>query len=212
MSWWFRLYGRRRKGLFCQERYRRPDGFYPRFTDTHRLAQYRRRSLWLHRRHGDLGRRGGGLDVRCSRPSPITCRVIWWLGRTSGHAADLKGKRVGVTSIGGTGWMSALLIMEQIGISVERDKICSPPSAISGLSVNALETGTIQGAALAGVFSQGLASAWATGFPRRRGQDCRSWARRLSSRRIILPAISAMRGASCGQLSRGPRLCAPSGQ
>ncbi len=71
-------------------------------------------------------------------------------------AADLKGKRIGVTSIGGTGWMSAMLGLEQLGLNPERDKISLAAFGDQRVISQALETGTIQGASLAGVFSQRL--------------------------------------------------------
>jgi NitT/TauT family transport system substrate-binding protein len=71
-------------------------------------------------------------------------------------AADMKGKRIGVTSIGGTGWMSAMLALEQIGLSPERDKISLAAFGDQRVISQALETGTIQGGALAGVFSRRL--------------------------------------------------------
>ena len=70
--------------------------------------------------------------------------------------ADLKGKRVGVTSIGGTGWMGAMLALEQVGLNPERDKILLAGFGDQRVISQALETGTIQGASLAGVFSQKL--------------------------------------------------------
>ena len=82
-------------------------------------------------------------------------------------AADLRGKRVGVTSIGGTGWMSALLILEQIGINAERDKMQLAAFGDQRVITHALESGTILGAALAGVFSKKLARTgyWVPGEP-----------------------------------------------
>jgi NitT/TauT family transport system substrate-binding protein len=71
-------------------------------------------------------------------------------------AADMKGKRVGVTSIGGTGWMSAMLALEQVGLMPERDKISLAAFGDQRVISQALETGTIQGGALAGVFSRRL--------------------------------------------------------
>jgi hypothetical protein len=61
-----------------------------------------------------------------------------------------------VTSIGGTGWMSAMLGLEQIGLNPERDKISLAAFGDQRVISQALETGTIQGASLAGVFGQRL--------------------------------------------------------
>jgi len=71
-------------------------------------------------------------------------------------AADLKGKRIGVTSIGGTGWMSAMLALEQMGLVPERDKISLAAFGDQRIISQALETNTIQGGVLAGVFSRRL--------------------------------------------------------
>jgi NitT/TauT family transport system substrate-binding protein len=71
-------------------------------------------------------------------------------------AADLKGKRIGVMSIGGSGWMSAMLGLEQLGLNPERDKISLAAFGDQRVISQALETGTIQGASLAGVFSRRL--------------------------------------------------------
>lgn len=83
------------------------------------------------------------------------------------NVEQLKGKRVGVTSIGGTGWMSAMLILEQIGINAERDKIQVTAHGDQRVISQALESGTIQGAALAGIFSKklGRAGYWIPGEP-----------------------------------------------
>jgi NitT/TauT family transport system substrate-binding protein len=70
--------------------------------------------------------------------------------------ADMKGKRIGVTSIGGSGWMSAMLGLEQLGLNPERDKISLAAFGDQRVISQALETGTIQGASLAGVFSRRL--------------------------------------------------------
>ena len=71
-------------------------------------------------------------------------------------AADLKGKRIGVTSIGGTGWMSAMLGLEQIGLNPERDKISIAAFGDQRVISQALESGTIQGASISGIFSRKL--------------------------------------------------------
>jgi NitT/TauT family transport system substrate-binding protein len=71
-------------------------------------------------------------------------------------AADLKGKRVGVTSIGGTGWMAAMLGLEQLELNPERDKISLAAFGEQRVISQAIEAGTIQAASLAGVFSRRL--------------------------------------------------------
>ncbi len=71
-------------------------------------------------------------------------------------AADLKGKRIGVTSIGGTGWMSAMLGLEQIGLNPERDKISLAAFGDQRVITQAMESGTIHGASISGIFSRKL--------------------------------------------------------
>jgi len=103
-----------------------------------------------------LGAVVGGLDMRmlASFANRVQSELV--ARPEIKTPADLKGKRIGVTSIGGTGWMSALLILEQIGLNIDRDKISISSFGDQRVISQALEGGTIQGAALAGVFSRKL--------------------------------------------------------
>jgi len=114
-----------------------------------------------------LGAAVAGLDVRMIAAFADRVQSELVTRPEIKTAADLKGKRVGVTSIGGTGWMSALLILEQIGINVERDKLQITAHGDQRVISQALESGTIQGAALAGIFSRTLARKgyWIPGDP-----------------------------------------------
>ncbi len=114
-----------------------------------------------------LGAAVAGLDVRMIAAFANRVQSELVTRPEIKTAVDLRGKRVGVTSIGGTGWMSALLILEQIGINAERDKMQLTAFGDQRVISQALETGTIQGAALAGVFSRKLARAgyWIPGEP-----------------------------------------------
>jgi ABC-type nitrate/sulfonate/bicarbonate transport system substrate-binding protein len=114
-----------------------------------------------------LGAAVAGLDVRMIAAFANRVQSELVTRPEIKTAADLRGKRIGVTSIGGTGWMSALLILEQIGINAERDKMQLTSFGDQRVISQALETGTIQGAALAGVFSRKLARAgyWIPGEP-----------------------------------------------
>jgi len=58
---------------------------------------------------------------------------------------DLKGKRVGVTSIGGTGWMAGMLAFEQLGLNPERDKLIVSGFGDMRILSKALESGTVDG-------------------------------------------------------------------
>jgi len=114
-----------------------------------------------------LGAAVAGLDVRVIAAFANRVQSELVTRPEIKTVADLRGKRVGVTSIGGTGWMSALLILEQIGINAERDKMQLTAFGDQRVITQALESGTIQGGALAGIFSKKLARAgyWIPGEP-----------------------------------------------
>ena len=103
-----------------------------------------------------LGAAVGGLDLKIVATFGNFVQTDLVVRPDIKTAADLKGKRIGVTSIGGTGWMSAMLGLEQIGLSPERDKILIAAFGDQRVISNALETGTIQGASIAGIFSRRL--------------------------------------------------------
>lgn len=70
-----------------------------------------------------LGATAGGLDLKIM--AVLTNRVTYDLVVRPGikSAEDLRGKRFGVTSIGGTLWMGAVLGLEKLGIDTQRDDI-----------------------------------------------------------------------------------------
>jgi ABC-type nitrate/sulfonate/bicarbonate transport system substrate-binding protein len=103
-----------------------------------------------------LGAAVGGLDLKMVAAFANHVQTDLVVRPEIKSPADLKGKRIGVTSIGGTGWMSAMLGLEQVGLNPERDKISLAAFGDQRVITQALETGTIQGASLAGVFSQRL--------------------------------------------------------
>jgi NitT/TauT family transport system substrate-binding protein len=103
-----------------------------------------------------LGAAVGGLDVKLLAAFSNYIQNDLVVRPEIKTPSDLKGKRIGVTSIGGTGWMAAMLALEQVGLNPERDKILLAAFGDQRVITQALETGTIQGAALAGVFSQRL--------------------------------------------------------
>ena len=114
-----------------------------------------------------LGAAVAGLDVRMIAAFADRVQSELVTRPEIKTAADLKGKRIGVTSIGGTGWMSAMLVLEQIGINPDRDKLSLAAFGDQRVISQALESGTIQGAALAGIFSRTLARKgyWIPGEP-----------------------------------------------
>jgi NitT/TauT family transport system substrate-binding protein len=103
-----------------------------------------------------LGAAAGGLDIKILAAFSNHIQTDLVVRPEVKVPNDLKGKRIGVTSIGGTGWMSAMLALEDIGLNPDRDKILFAAFGDQRVITQALETGTIQGASLAGVFSQRL--------------------------------------------------------
>ena len=66
---------------------------------------------------------------------------------------DLRGKRIGLTSIGGTTGMALLLWLEHFGLDVQRDKMQLQVLGEQALTVQALETGIVNAAVLDGINS-----------------------------------------------------------
>jgi len=69
---------------------------------------------------------------------------------------DLRGKRIGLTSIGGTTWMALLLWLEHFGLDVQRDKIQLQVMGEQAVTVQSLENGGVNAAVLDGIFSRRL--------------------------------------------------------
>jgi len=103
-----------------------------------------------------LGAAVGGLDLKIVASFGKFVQTDLVVRPDIKTPADLKGKRIGVTSIGGTGWMSAMLGLEQIGLNPERDKISLAAFGDQRVISQALESGTIQGASISGIFSRKL--------------------------------------------------------
>ena len=103
-----------------------------------------------------LGAAVGGLDLKMVAAFANHIQSDLVVRPEIKTAGDLKGKRIGVTSIGGTGWMSAMLGLEQIGLNPERDKISLAAFGDQRVISQALESGTIQAASLTGVFGRRL--------------------------------------------------------
>src|ERR1043166_2552020 len=103
-----------------------------------------------------LGAAVGGLDMKIIAAFSNFVQTDLVVRPEIKTAADLKAKRIGVTSIGGTGWMSAMLGLEQIGLKPERDGILLAAFGDQRVITQALETGTIQGASISGIFSRKL--------------------------------------------------------
>lgn len=66
---------------------------------------------------------------------------------------DLKKKRIGLTSIGGTTWLALLLWLEHLGLDIQRDGMQLQPTGEQALTVQALEAGVVNAAILDGIYS-----------------------------------------------------------
>ena len=69
---------------------------------------------------------------------------------------DLRGKKVGITSIGGGSWMGAMLWLEQLGLEPQRDQITMLAVGDQTVQSQAVENGTVDATPLDGVFSRRL--------------------------------------------------------
>src|SRR5262249_57273804 len=69
---------------------------------------------------------------------------------------DLRGKRVGVQSIGGGFWMQALLALEHLGLEPVRDRLHIQAIGPDPQRVTALETAAIDVTVLTTAFSKSL--------------------------------------------------------
>ena len=109
-----------------------------------------------------VGAVANGADLRVL--AAFTNRVTYDLMVKPGIKTpeDLRGKRFGIQSIGGTVWMGAILALEQLGLDPERDKINILVVGDQNVLAQALEAGTIDATVLDGVQSRRLS---ALGFP-----------------------------------------------
>lgn len=103
-----------------------------------------------------LGAAAGGIALRmiAAPSSRITHDLI-----ARPHikkVEDLRGKRLGVQSIGGGVWMHTMLGLESVGLDPKRDNIQLIIVGDSVLIGEAVETGTIDGAVLDGALSRRL--------------------------------------------------------
>ena len=69
---------------------------------------------------------------------------------------DLRGKKIALNSIGGTGWMGVLFWLEQLGLDQSRDQINMQVLGDQPIMMQAVESGIADAAALDGVFSKHL--------------------------------------------------------
>lgn len=110
-----------------------------------------------------IGAVAGGADLKIL--SAFTNRVNYDLMVRPGikTAEDLRGKKFGIQTLGGTLWMGAILALEHLGLDADRDKITILAVGDQNIMAHALEAGTIDATVLDGVQSRRL---MALGFPR----------------------------------------------
>jgi len=70
-----------------------------------------------------LAAAAGGADFKVLAASHVRSNHDLVVKPEIKRAEDLRGKRIGVTSIGGTGWMAAMLVFEQLGLNPDKDKL-----------------------------------------------------------------------------------------
>jgi len=103
-----------------------------------------------------LGAAVGGADLKIL--ASFTSRVTYDLvvHPEIKSPEDLRGKRFGVQSIGGTVWMGAILGLEHLGLEPVRDKIDILVVGDQTVLAQALAAGTIDATVVEGVYSRWL--------------------------------------------------------
>jgi len=109
-----------------------------------------------------LGAAAGGIDLKIL--AVLTNRVTYELVARPGikSAEDLRGKRFGVTSIGGTLWMGGVLGLEKLGIDTMKDDIHFLVIGDQGELSQALQVNRIDATVVDVVFAKRLRE---KGFP-----------------------------------------------
>ena len=98
----------------------------------------------------------GGADLKIIATLTNRLGYDFVAGPTVKTAKDLRGKRVGVQSLGGTVWMGAMLGLEHLGLDPVRDNITFLVIGDQTVLAQAVESGQIDATVLDGVFSRRL--------------------------------------------------------
>ena len=103
-----------------------------------------------------LGAAAGGLDAKMV--AALNAKVTYDLVAAPAIKIikDLRGKRFGIQAFGGGLWMGAMLGLESLGLDPQRDNINVLQIGDQSVIAQALEAGSIDAAALDGVFSRKL--------------------------------------------------------
>ena len=97
-----------------------------------------------------LGAVAGGADFKVIAASQGRVLHDLVVRHDIKKAEDLRGKRIGVTSIGGTGWMAAMLAFEQLGLNPDKDKLIVSAFGDMRIIAKALEAGNLDGVLVTG--------------------------------------------------------------
>jgi NitT/TauT family transport system substrate-binding protein len=100
-----------------------------------------------------LGAAAGGVDFKILEASHGRVMHDLVVKPDIREPKDLRGKRIGVTSIGGTGWMAGMLAFEQLGLNPEKDKLIVSGFGDMRVISKALESGTIDGGLVSGNYT-----------------------------------------------------------
>ena len=103
-----------------------------------------------------LGAAAGGLDAKMV--AALNAKVTYDLMAAPAIKTpkDLRGKRFGIQAFGGGLWLGAMLGLESLGLDPQRDGINVLQVGDQSVLAQALEAGSIDAAALDGVFSLSL--------------------------------------------------------
>jgi NitT/TauT family transport system substrate-binding protein len=103
-----------------------------------------------------LGAAAGGLDAKMV--AALNAKVTYDLVAAPAIKTikDLRGKRFGIQAFGGGLWMGAMLGLESLGLDPQRDNINVLQIGDQSVIAQALEAGSIDAAALDGVYSRKL--------------------------------------------------------
>lgn len=101
-----------------------------------------------------MGAAVGGADFRIL--AVLTNKVTYDLVARPGIKSieDLRGKQIGVTSIGGTNWMGTILGLERIGLDPNRDKINFIVAGDDSVRTQGILAGALDATAVDGVYSR----------------------------------------------------------
>jgi ABC-type nitrate/sulfonate/bicarbonate transport system substrate-binding protein len=105
-----------------------------------------------------LGAAAQGTEVKML--TSISNKVSWKLMAAPQikKANDLRGKRIGVSSIIGSTWMNSMLALEQLGLEPKRDNIVFLQTGDPVTLAHAVESGRVDAAVLDPVMSRQLAA------------------------------------------------------